>query len=53
MAVFGGIIFQFTFKTVNFDLSAVEHRFIKDDIKWLKDKFTKEKIIIDEETKNP
>lgn len=53
MALFGGIIFQFTFKTVNFDLSAVEHRFIKDDMKWLKDRFTKEEVIIDKDTKNP
>lgn len=53
MALFGGVIFQFAFKTVNFNLSAVEHRFIKDDIKWLKEKFTKEEVIIEEETKNP
>lgn len=41
MAVFGGIIFQLTFKTVNFDLKAIEHRFIKDDIKWLKERLSK------------
>lgn len=39
MALFGGVIFQFTFKTVNFDLKAVEHRFIKDDLKCLKERF--------------
>lgn len=53
MAVFGGIIFQFTFKTVNFDLSAVEHRFIKDDIEWLKDRFMKKEPIIEEDSENP
>lgn len=53
MALFGGVIFQFTFKTVNFDLSAVDHRFIKEDIKWLKDKFSKEKTIVEEDSKNP
>lgn len=41
MAVFGGVIFQFTFKTVNFSVGEVEHRFIKDDIKWLKERLSK------------
>ena len=47
MALFGGIIFQFAFKTVNFDLKSV------DDIKWLKDKLNREEITIEEDRKNP
>lgn len=39
MALLGGQIFQFTFKTVKFDVSSVETRFISDDIKYLKEKF--------------
>lgn len=53
MALFGGIIFQFAFKTVSFDLKAVEHRFIKDDIKWLKERFNGKEVTIEEDTKNP
>lgn len=53
MALFGGVIFQFVFKTVNFNVGAVEHRFIQDDIKWLKDKFNKEEVTIEEDTENP
>lgn len=43
MAVGGGYFFQFAFKTVNFDISAVEHRYIKDDIKFIKGKMEKTK----------
>lgn len=53
MALFGGVIFQFTFKTVDFNLSEVEHRFIKDDIRWLKEKFNPEDASIKEDTENP
>ena len=53
MALLGGVIFQFAFKTVGFDISRVDHRFIKDDIEWLKDKFLKEKIMVEEDRKNP
>lgn len=40
MALSGGQIFQFAFKTVGFDVKAVDHRFIQDDIKYLKKRFT-------------
>ncbi len=36
MALFGGAIFQFAFKTVNFKVNQVQHRFIQDDLKLLK-----------------
>lgn len=36
MALFGGMIFQFAFKTVNFRVNQVQHRFIQDDLKLLK-----------------
>jgi uncharacterized membrane protein YczE len=39
MAFLGGPIFQWVFKTVNFNVKDVEHRFIQDDIKYLKEKF--------------
>lgn len=38
MAVFGGPIFQFAFKTVNFNIRDVKHRFIQDDLKLLKNR---------------
>lgn len=38
MAIGGGYFFQFAFKTVNFNISEVEHRFIVDDIKFIKSK---------------
>lgn len=38
MAILGGQIFQFAFKTVKFDVKAVNHRFIQDDINFLKEK---------------
>ena len=47
MALLGGQIFQFAFRTVKFDVKSVEHRFIKDDILFLKEKFNLLK------TKNP
>ena len=53
MAVFGGVIFQFTFKTVNFDIKSVEHRFIQDDIKMLREKLRLAKLAKEEDTKNP
>lgn len=36
MALFGGMIFQFAFKTVNFRVNQVQHRFIQDDLNLLK-----------------
>lgn len=39
MAIAGGYFFQFAFKTVNFNISEVEHRSIVDDIKFIKSKF--------------
>lgn len=36
MALFGGMIFQFAFKTVNFRVNQVQHRFIQDDLKLIK-----------------
>lgn len=44
MAVAGGYFFQFAFKTVNFNISEVEHRYIKDDIKYIKDKLEEIKV---------
>lgn len=38
MAILGGQIFQFAFKTVKFDVGSVKARFISDDIKCLKEK---------------
>lgn len=38
MAFAGGPIFQLVFKMVNFDIKSVKHRFIQDDIKYLKEK---------------
>lgn len=39
MALLGGQIFQFAFRTVKFDVKGIHHRFIQDDIKLLKEKF--------------
>lgn len=39
MAIFTGQIWEIIFKSVNFDVSGVEHRFIQDDIQYLKEKF--------------
>lgn len=38
MAIFTGQIWEIIFKSVNFDVSGVEHRFIQDDIQYLKEK---------------
>ena len=38
MAFFGGIIFQATFKLIRFRVEKVEHRFIQDDLKALKNR---------------
>lgn len=38
MAISGGYLFQIAFKTVDFDVTSVEHRLILDDIKYLKEK---------------
>lgn len=43
LSITGGYAFQFAFKTVNFNVSEVDHRLIKDDIAYIKNKFfTKE-----------
>lgn len=39
MSIGGGYFFQFAFDTVKFNVAEVEHRYIKDDIKFLKEKF--------------
>lgn len=41
MSILGGYFFQFAFKTVNFNVSEVEHRWIKDDINFIKDRLVK------------
>lgn len=38
MAFLGGPIFQLVFKTVNFNVEEVNHRFIQEDIRFLKEK---------------
>lgn len=38
MSITGGYFFQFAFKSVNFDVTEVEHRYIKDDIRYIKEK---------------
>lgn len=38
MAIAGGYFFQFAFKTVNFDVTALKHRYIIDDIRYIKDR---------------
>jgi uncharacterized membrane protein YczE len=38
MAFFGGIIFQRLFKLINFRVEKVEHRFIQDDLKEIKNR---------------
>lgn len=48
MALCGGYFFQFAFKTVKFNVKDVNHRFIQDDIRLLKEKIKKE-----DETKAP
>lgn len=39
MALLGGPIFQLVFKLVKFSVKDVEHRFIQDDIKFIKEKY--------------
>ena len=41
LALFGGYFFQFAFKTVNFNVKEVNHRYIKDDIIFLKERLSK------------
>ncbi len=43
MAIALGYIIQFTFKVLKFDVSSVQHRFIDDDLKLLKQKLIKRK----------
>lgn len=40
LALFGGVIYQFVFKTVKYDVSEAEHVYLKDDIIFLKEKIT-------------
>lgn len=44
MAIAVGYFFQFAFKTVNFNISDIEHRFIVDDIKFIKSKLEEKKV---------
>ncbi len=39
MSIAGGYFFQFAFKTVKFNITEVKHRYITDDILYLKEKF--------------
>ena len=41
MAFFSGQIWQLVFKSLDFNIGGVEHRYLKDDILYLKDKFNK------------
>ena len=41
MSILGGYFFQFAFKTVNFNVSEVKHRWIKDDINFIKERLVK------------
>lgn len=43
LAVTGGYAFQFVFKMVSFNVSEVDHRYIKDDILYIKNKLQQEK----------
>lgn len=43
MSIMGGYLFQFAFKTVNFNVSEVKHRLIVDDIRFIKEKLYKNK----------
>ena len=42
LAISGGYFFQFAFKTMNFNVAEVKHRLIIDDIKYIKDKLSKQ-----------
>ncbi len=44
MSILGGYFFQFAFKTVNFNVSEVNHRYIMDDINFVKNKIIPNKI---------
>lgn len=43
MSITGGYFFQFAFRTANFDVTGVEHRYIIDDIRKLKEKLEAKK----------
>lgn len=43
MAIMGGYFLQFAFKTINFNVSEVKHRFIIDDIKFIKERLVRNK----------
>ena len=43
MSILGGYFFQFAFKTVKFNVSEVKHRWIKDDIIFIKERLAKTK----------
>lgn len=43
LAFFNGHIWQIIFNSLNFEVNKVEHRFISNDIKYLKEKLNKEK----------
>ena len=45
MSILGGYFFQFAFKTVNFNLSELNHRYIMDDINFIKNKLIRNKNI--------
>ncbi len=44
MAIGGGYFFQFAFKTTNFDVKVLEHRYIGQDIKYIKEKVQQYKM---------
>lgn len=41
LALFGGTVLQFVFKTVNYNVNEAKHTYIKDDILFLKEKLSK------------
>lgn len=43
MAIMGGYFLQFAFKTINFNVSEVKHRFIIDDIKFIRERLVRNK----------
>ncbi|MFA5576626.1 MAG: hypothetical protein WCZ27_07135 [Tissierellaceae bacterium] len=43
MSLAGGYLFQFAFKTVGFNVTEVKHRYIMDDIKFIKERIMKTK----------
>ncbi|MCF6464671.1 YczE/YyaS/YitT family protein [Clostridium sp. Cult2] len=48
MAILGGYFMQFAFKITKFDVSKVQHRFIDDDIKFIKGKLISKKSDVQE-----